>query len=66
MKKQSQPRKTKNTITIDGKKHYKRWTVLEPEVATIDIIREYAERNNVKIKRAFSEMIRKAGDDDVR
>jgi hypothetical protein len=58
------PRKSKNIQKIDGVPHYRRWVVLGPEVATIDMIRKYAFRKGITIRRAFSEMIKKASHDE--
>lgn len=53
-------KRPKNVETVGGIKYYKRWTVLGVEIAIIDMIRNYAAQHDVTIKRALSEMIRKA------
>lgn len=59
-------RLSKNIKTVDGVKVYNRWVVLNVEVNVVNMIRKYAKRHQVTIRRAFSEMIKKAHEHDTK
>jgi hypothetical protein len=57
-------KRIKNIENVDGVKYYKRWVVLGVEVEIINMIRRYANKNGINIRRAFTQMITKASKND--
>lgn len=50
---------SKNTKSIDGINKFKRWTVLDVEEKSIDIIKQYARENRVSTGKAFDIIVQR-------